>query len=943
RYSAEVPEITLEWPEDDTWYTNVISSYCGTITDNSGAGIDGTTFEFSYDGGGWTSFSTDTYSGSHDWYDDNEISTTTQTTGKTLQVKVKDKIGNEGFSSVYTIKVDTTPPTKPLLSTPGDDTWASSTTVTFSWNGSTENTSGILDYRIDVSTAINFGGTVKSSSPAGTDASIKGLSKNRYYWRVRAEDVAGNYGLWSDTYSVKIDTIAPAGTMGISFSNITVSSMGVTASILTDTGSGSVEYYIDCITDDSYDRNYNSDNVYNLPATMTANSTYTYRYRARDAAGKETVWSGNYSTYTLSVPPDWTTVSCNRATGTWVGSADFMFTAAGGFGEGTISKYEYKWDTFTVAVDYPKTWSSGAANVSATFNSDNWYLHVKGYNGAGVVNGTFDFGPYRCSGIPVDVITDLIATTDNTLDGKIGLEWTSVGGIAYGLKYSSLSLAELGNDTTAWWNAAITYSQEWEVGYPGQKEEGYEALGLTPGNSYYMCIRALSIYGSSTSIVNVAGPVIAGDKIPDAPSGLTLSLVDDKVKVNWDANSEPDINKYWVYRDGIIISTVSHSVTKYIDSGIQSENTYTYKLKAIDNTGNISPYSKKKEILAGDAVVYDDIDYIEVGKITDNGIVFGWPQVSNAVKGYAIERTDNPANDWIEVDFVYSAESLNCTVPIEDKPYIYRIVTVSWEGTRSVGSMAIDTSEDFNHFYISEDTDFWVMVPYICAQELYPENNNGKCIKLEFEEEDNSSEEFLISYRIKAVKKNELLTDFVFKNKRMGAKIVFSYKQLQKSKAAVSSKNDTNPMALFWHNGVEWIKLGGINDEAEGEIYMSTRRLGRFGIKRASLADEFTLNRVIPRIFTPNLPLAENPIIDGQRVELNGVHFYFENPKSEEVTIRIFDIVGSQVRMNLKRVSENEMVWDGTDSDGSIVRGGIYIYQIEAEGKVINGTIVIAK
>ena len=31
------------------------------------------------------------------------------------------------------------------------------------------------------------------------------------------------------------------------------------------------------------------------------------------------------------------------------------------------------------------------------------------------------------------------------------------------------------------------------------------------------------------------------------------------------------------------------------------------------------------------------------------------------------------------------------------------------------------------------------------------------------------------------------------------------------------------------------------------------------------------------------------------------------------------------------------------DMDGNIVRGGIYIYQVECEGKVINGVIVVAK
>jgi hypothetical protein len=49
------------------------------------------------------------------------------------------------------------------------------------------------------------------------------------------------------------------------------------------------------------------------------------------------------------------------------------------------------------------------------------------------------------------------------------------------------------------------------------------------------------------------------------------------------------------------------------------------------------------------------------------------------------------------------------------------------------------------------------------------------------------------------------------------------------------------------------------------------------------------------------------------------------------------------VRGNLRREGENVMIWDGRDGDGGLVRGGIYIYQVESDGKVINGTVVVGK
>ncbi|MBN2407869.1 MAG: hypothetical protein JXJ19_09235, partial [Elusimicrobia bacterium] len=689
---------------------------------------------------------------------------------------------------------------------------------------------------------------------------------------------------------------------------------------------------IDCTNDDAYDRAYGAPDSVSA-VSMTANSTYTYRYRAHDAAGNETAWSGNYSTCTLSVPPDWSRITCSKSSSTWYGSDDFVFTAAGGFGTGTVAYYEYSWDTNTVASGYPNTWASGTANISATFNSDNWYFHVKGYNWSGTENGTFDFGPYQCSGIPVNSVTDLAAAADDTVDGKISLEWTSVGGAEYAVKYNTSSLADLGNDTTAWWNASILYSQTWEPAYPGQVESSYGLSGLIPATSYYVCVRALSIYGSSTSIVNVAGPVMAGDKVPAAPGGLKLTLAGTSVKVDWDANTEPDINRYWIYRDNIMVSTVSQSTTKYIDSSVVSGNTYSYKLKAIDDTGNISPYSAEKKIMAGDVTEYDDVDFIEIDSIKDDEIVIGWPRVPGSIKGYSIERTDDLAGGWKEVGFVNSSEKLRYSVPLGGKKiYYYRVVTVSSGGTRSAGLLAIDTSEDVNHIFMSEDNGAWVMVPFNCARELYPENNNGKLISLVLEKE-NSADGFLMQYDINAVKGNSVISDFIFTDTRKGVSIVMSYRSLTARRVPATAESENKQMVLYWHNGVEWVRLGGTNEQKMSRVYTSCRRLGKFGIKLAALADEFTLNTVEPRLFIP----------EEQNFMVNAVRFYFENPDYEEVTIKIFDITGAEIRSSLRREGENVMFWDGKDEGGKIVKGGIYIYQAEAGDKIVNGSIVVAR
>ncbi|HQL80391.1 MAG TPA: cadherin-like domain-containing protein, partial [Verrucomicrobiota bacterium] len=68
------------------------------------------------------------------------------------------------------------------------------------------------------------------------------------------------------------------------------------------------------------------------------------------------------------------------------------WSAADGFGAGSVAKYKYAWDqspTHTWTGAEPD-WSADTLQTSPTA-AGNWYLHVQGYNGANVENGTYDY------------------------------------------------------------------------------------------------------------------------------------------------------------------------------------------------------------------------------------------------------------------------------------------------------------------------------------------------------------------------------------------------------------------------------------------------------------------------------------------------------------------------------------------------------------------------
>jgi gliding motility-associated-like protein len=94
-----------------------------------------------------------------------------------------------------------------------------------------------------------------------------------------------------------------------------------------------------------------------------------------------------------------------------------------------------------------------------------------------------------------------------------------------------------------------------------------------------------------------------------------------------------------------------------------------------------------------------------------------------------------------------------------------------------------------------------------------------------------------------------------------------------------------------------------------------------------------TLTGVFPRIFTPNS--------DGFN---DKAAFHFDNPEQLPITGTIYDISGALVAdLTPGQDPTTLMLWDGKDSSGRVVPGGIYLYKIEFQGNQFTGTVIVAR
>lgn len=151
---------------------------------------------------------------------------------------------------------------------------------------------------------------------------------------------------------------------------------------------------------------------------------------------------------------------------------------------------------------------------------------------------------------------------------------------------------------------------------------------------------------------------------------------------------------------------------------------------------------------------------------------------------------------------------------------------------------------------------------------------------------------------------------------------------------AVAVPRADETYAAFWWDGVNWVKMPGTVDLSSQTLYVTTAKSGVYQIRVTPLATEFGLTTVSPgKVFTPNG--------DGTNDQ---VEIFFDNPKDSSISFaKVFDLKGAEVGELKLGSTSASLVWDGKDKGGVVVSRGMYLYQIQVEGKTFTGTVVVAK
>jgi N-acetylneuraminic acid mutarotase len=179
-----------------------------------------------------------------------------------------------------------------------------------------------------------------------------------------------------------------------------------------------------------------------------------------------------------------------------------------------------------------------------------------------------------------------------------------------------------------------------------------------------------AIGGTNTKLdfVDIA-PATADTTPPAPPAGVTATPGDGQVRIDWSANTEPDLAGYNVFRStSLPVSTsgtplngaTKLSGTTYLDSGVANGTTYHYVVQAVDQSGNKAASSAVSATpspvdtftsIAWSTVASGPIPRSEAGRAIVNGMLYvlGGYTDSTFVPTARADAYNPATNTWTRV------------------------------------------------------------------------------------------------------------------------------------------------------------------------------------------------------------------------------------------------------------------------------------------------------
>jgi fibronectin type 3 domain-containing protein len=234
---------------------------------------------------------------------------------------------------------------------------------------------------------------------------------------------------------------------------------------------------------------------------------------------------------------------------------------------------------------------------------------------------------------------------------------------------------------------------------PSGARQSVTVRGLVRGTVYYFAIRTVDDAGNWSGLSNIARVDWAPDTAaPAAPTGLRAARLDGGIRVQWSANSEPDLIGYRLYRafqaDGpyFRVNEADIQVTEYLDTFTPSgAPTIWYQVTAVDANGNESARSLSYSINLEDSAAPAAPSGLRA-VLGDDEIRVSWTANGEVdLAGYRVYRAFQEAGPFMKVnaDLVMVNEFVDNFTPSSTDVIWYQVTAVDALGNESARSQAV--------------------------------------------------------------------------------------------------------------------------------------------------------------------------------------------------------------------------------------------------------------
>ncbi len=216
----------------------------------------------------------------------------------------------------------------------------------------------------------------------------------------------------------------------------------------------------------------------------------------------------------------------------------------------------------------------------------------------------------------------------------------------------------------------------------------YNDLNLDDGQYSYE-VTAVDYYGYESLPSDKVETVVGDVNPPAAPQNLTATASASDIGLSWDANIEPDLAGYNVYRDvsGEWIKINAALVTGNDDADSDLPNdTYTYRVTAVDAAGNESPPSNEASATINIVPPLPPVS-LSVSSVSEGGVLSVSWEYTGPASGYNLYRSTISGGPYTRINESLISENLYLDTGLTSgTAYYYVVVSVDNIGNESIYS-----------------------------------------------------------------------------------------------------------------------------------------------------------------------------------------------------------------------------------------------------------------